>query len=58
VAEALHEKKYAEIADMIFQRRDHVRMVLLAGPSSSGKTTSCRRLSVQLSVLGFDVKQL
>ena len=58
VAEALHEKKYAEIADMIFQRRDQVRMVLLAGPSSSGKTTSCRRLSVQLSVLGFDVKQL
>lgn len=58
VSEALHEKKYAEIADMIYQRRDHVRMVLLAGPSSSGKTTSCRRLSVQLSVLGFDVKQL
>lgn len=58
VAEALHEKKYAGIADMIFQRRDRVRMVLLAGPSSSGKTTSCRRLSVQLSVLGFDVKQL
>ena len=58
VSEALHEKKYAEIADMIYQRRDSVRMVLLAGPSSSGKTTSCRRLSVQLSVLGFDVKQL
>ncbi|MBQ6067862.1 MAG: nucleoside kinase [Bacteroidales bacterium] len=58
VSEALHEKKYAEIADMIYQRRNQVRMVLLAGPSSSGKTTSCRRLSVQLSVLGFDVKQL
>ena len=58
VSEALHEKKYAEIADMIYQRRDAVRMVLLAGPSSSGKTTSCRRLSVQLAVLGFDVKQL
>ncbi|KWW29734.1 MAG: uridine kinase [bacterium P3] len=58
VAEALHEKKYAEIADMIYQRRDTVKMVLLAGPSSSGKTTSCRRLSVQLSVLGFDVRQL
>lgn len=58
VSEALHEKKYAEIADMIYQRRDQVRMVLLAGPSSSGKTTSCRRLSVQLSVLGFDVRQL
>lgn len=58
VSEALHEKKYAEIADMIAQRRDKVRMVLLAGPSSSGKTTSCRRLAVQLAVLGFDVKQL
>ena len=58
VAEALHEKKYADIADMIAQRRDEVRMVLLAGPSSSGKTTSCRRLAVQLSVLGFDVQQL
>ena len=58
VAEALHEKKYAAIADMIYQRRNEVRMVLLAGPSSSGKTTSCRRLSVQLSILGFDVKQL
>ena len=58
ISEALHEKKYAEIADMIFQRRDQVRMVLVAGPSSSGKTTSCRRLSVQLTVMGFDVKQL
>ena len=58
VSEALHEKKYAEIADMIDQRRDKVRMVLLAGPSSSGKTTSCRRLAVQLAVLGLDVKQL
>lgn len=58
VAEALHEKKYADIADAIFQRRDKVKMVLLAGPSSSGKTTSCRRLAVQLSVLGFDVQQM
>ena len=58
VAEALHEKKYATIADAINQRRDTVKMVLLAGPSSSGKTTSCRRLAVQLSVLGFDVQQM
>ena len=56
LSEALHEKKYAEIADMV--SKSGARMVLLAGPSSSGKTTSCRRLSVQLSVLGYDVKQL
>ena len=56
LAEALHEKKYAEIAEMV--RQSGARMVLLAGPSSSGKTTSCRRLSVQLSVLGYDVNQL
>lgn len=58
VAEALHEKKYAEIAEMIHSHSDRVRMVLIAGPSSSGKTTSCRRLSVQLNVLGHDVKQI
>ena len=58
VAEALHEKKYAEIAEEIHNRRDKVRLILLAGPSSSGKTTSCRRLSVQLNVLGHDVKQI
>ena len=58
VAEALHEKKFATIADAIYQRKDKVRIVLIAGPSSSGKTTSCRRLGVQLSVLGYDVHQL
>ena len=56
LAEALHEKKYAEIAEQVCQ--SGARMVLLAGPSSSGKTTSCRRLSVQLSVLGYNVNQL
>lgn len=56
LAEALHEKKYAEIAEQV--RQSGARMVLLAGPSSSGKTTSCRRLSVQLSVLGYDVQQI
>ncbi len=56
LAEALHEKKYAEIAEQV--RQSGARMVLLSGPSSSGKTTSCRRLSVQLSVLGYDVNQL
>lgn len=56
LAEALHEKKYAEIAEQV--RQSGARMVLLSGPSSSGKTTSCRRLSVQLSVLGYDVQQI
>ena len=56
LAEALHEKKYAEIAEQV--RQSGAKMVLLAGPSSSGKTTSCRRLSVQLEVLGYDINQL
>lgn len=58
VAEALHEKKYAEIAEQIHSQSDRVRLILIAGPSSSGKTTSCRRLSIQLNVLGHDVKQI
>ena len=58
ISEALHEKKYAEIADEIFKRKDNVKMVLLAGPSSSGKTTSCRRIATQLSVLGFRSLQI
>jgi len=49
VSEALQEKKIAQIADEI-ARRKGVRMVLIAGPSSSGKTTTCKRLSVQLAV--------
>jgi uridine kinase len=47
VSEALQEKKIARIADEIANRKG-VRMVLIAGPSSSGKTTTCKRLSVQL----------
>lgn len=53
ICEALHEKKIAEIADEIWSRKDKVRMVLEAGPSSSGKTSFCKRLSIQLQVLGF-----
>lgn len=49
VGEALQEKKISQIADEI-ARRPGVRMVLIAGPSSSGKTTTCKRLSVQLAV--------
>ena len=49
VSEALQEKKIAQIADEI-KRRKGVKLVLIAGPSSSGKTTTCKRLSVQLAV--------
>ena len=49
VAEALQEKKISRIADEI-TRRKGVKLVLIAGPSSSGKTTTCKRLSVQLAV--------
>ncbi len=52
LSEALHEKKVAQIADMIKKRQK--RIVLIAGPSSSGKTTFARRLSVQLMVNGMD----
>lgn len=52
VAEALQEKKIAEIADQI--RRLRKRIILIAGPSSSGKTTFARRLKVQLEVNGLD----
>jgi uridine kinase len=53
VSEALHEKKVASIADMISQRAEKVSFVLISGPSSSGKTTFSKRLSVQLIVSGF-----
>ena len=53
VSEALQEKKIAQIADEI-ARRPGTRMVLIAGPSSSGKTTTCKRISVQLAVNGLN----
>lgn len=52
LSEALHEKKIAEIADMI--KKQNKRIVLIAGPSSSGKTTFARRLCIQLKVNGLD----
>ena len=52
VSEALQEKKIARIADEIAHRKG-IRMVLIAGPSSSGKTTTCKRLSVQLITNGI-----
>ena len=53
VSEALQEKKIAKIADEIAKRRSDVRLVLIAGPSSSGKTTTSKRLSVQLLTNGI-----
>ncbi len=53
ISEALHEKKYAAIADAIYKKKDNVKFVFLAGPSSSGKTTSCKRIAVHLAVLGI-----
>lgn len=52
VSEALHEKKIAQIADMISERKE-VKVVLVAGPSSSGKTTFSKRLAIQLRVNGY-----
>ena len=52
VSEALQEKKISRIADEIAQRKG-IKIVLIAGPSSSGKTTTCKRLSVQLAVNGI-----
>ena len=50
--EALHEKKIAQIADKIAERKN-VKMVLIAGPSSSGKTTFAQRLGLQLKINGL-----
>ncbi|MBQ8989729.1 MAG: nucleoside kinase, partial [Prevotella sp.] len=52
ISEALQEKKIAKIADEIAGRKG-IKLVLIAGPSSSGKTTTCKRLSVQLAVNGI-----
>ena len=57
ISEALQEKKIAQIAEQI-AARPGVKLVLLAGPSSSGKTTSCKRLSIQLAVNGLKPLQI
>ena len=56
VAEAFHEKKIARIADQIEQANisKGTRVVLISGPSSSGKTTTAKRLGIQLRILGLD----
>lgn len=56
VAEAFHEKKIAGIADQIYaaNKENGTRVVLISGPSSSGKTTTSKRLGIQLRILGLD----
>lgn len=53
IGEALQEKNFARIADTIYER-GNVRLILIAGPSSSGKTSFSKRLAIQLRVLGLD----
>jgi uridine kinase len=53
VSEALHEQHITDIARQVVEKRDSVRLVLISGPSSSGKTTFSRRLAVQLLALGL-----
>ncbi len=54
ISEALHEKKTAQIADHIVEDVEHLRLILIAGPSSSGKTTFAQRLRIQLLVNGIN----
>jgi len=58
IAEALHEKKVANIATTISEREPKVKIVLIAGPSSSGKTTFTKRLAVQLAVCGITARMI
>ncbi len=53
VSESLHEKKIGQIADMIESRKDQVKIILISGPSSSGKTTFGKRLAIHLMVAGM-----
>ena len=53
VSEAMHEKRISQMSDAIYSHRDKVRVVLISGPSSSGKTTLSKRLSVQLMANGL-----
>ncbi|MDI6700607.1 MAG: nucleoside kinase [bacterium] len=55
VCEALHEKKIVEIANFVDSQRGKLKMILISGPSSSGKTTFLKRLLIQLKVLGLSV---
>ena len=54
LSESLHERKYAEIANQIYARRGSVKIVFIAGPSSSGKTSTSKRLALQCRILGLN----
>ncbi|MBE9468922.1 MAG: nucleoside kinase [Bacteroidetes bacterium] len=58
ISEALHEKKVAQIADRIFNQKGEIKLILISGPSSSGKTTFAKRLAVQLKVIGLKPRTL
>ncbi|MCG6187861.1 nucleoside kinase [Maribellus maritimus] len=58
ISEALHEKRIAEIANLIHERNGDIKVVLIAGPSASGKTTFSKRLGVQLAVNGMHPYQI
>ncbi|PCH67185.1 MAG: AAA family ATPase [Bacteroidales bacterium] len=53
ISEALHEKKISQIADKIRKKRKRIKLILISGPSSSGKTTFGKRLAIQLKVAGL-----
>ncbi|MCL2600611.1 MAG: nucleoside kinase, partial [Treponema sp.] len=53
IAEAHQARKIADIAEQIYRQRDTIKTVLLAGPSSSGKTTAAKKLSIELMVMGI-----
>ncbi|MDR3170894.1 MAG: nucleoside kinase [Treponema sp.] len=54
IAEAFQAKKLAKIADTIYERQEELKMILIAGPSSSGKTTTAKRLAIELKVMGIE----
>lgn len=56
LSEALHERSYAKIADKIYKKRESVKIVFIAGPSSSGKTSTSKRLAIQCRILGMNPK--
>lgn len=58
MAEALQEKRMAHLADYVHKQRPKIKVVLIAGPSSAGKTTFCKRLVTQLRVVGLRPVQI